>query len=58
MDDYFARCRLAAFDPRAVAALNREEKEYLALAAKDLTITAAEIAGFPLGASPRENRCR
>ena len=48
VDDYFARCRLAAFDSRAQAALNREEKEYLALAAKDLTITSAEIAGFPL----------
>ncbi len=48
VDDYFGRCRLAAFDPRALAAVNREEKEYLALAAKDLTITAAEVAGFPL----------
>ena len=48
VDDYFARCRLAAFDARAIAALNREEKDYLALAAKDLTITAAEIAALPL----------
>ena len=48
VDDYFTRCRLAAFDARALNALNREEKEYLALAAKDLTITSAEIAGFPL----------
>jgi hypothetical protein len=48
LDDYFARCRLAAFDPRAAAALNREEKEYLAFAAKDLTISSAEIAAFPL----------
>lgn len=48
VDDYFGRCRLAAFDPRALAALNREEKEYLALAAKDLSITAAEVSGFPL----------
>ena len=48
VDDYFTRCRLAAFDPRASNALNREEKEYLALAAKDLTITNAEIAGLPL----------
>ena len=47
-DDYFTRCRLAAFDPRASSALNPEEKEYLAFAAKDLTITNAEIAGFPL----------
>ncbi len=48
VEDYFARCRLAAFDTRAVNALNREEKEYLALAAKDLTITSAEIAALPL----------
>jgi hypothetical protein len=48
VDDYFTRCQLAAFDARASNALNREEKEYLALAAKDLTITSAEIAGFPL----------
>lgn len=48
VDDYFGRCRLAAFDPRALAALNREEKEFLALAAKDLTIDASEVAGFPL----------
>lgn len=48
VDDYFARARLAAFDARALAAVNRVESEYLALAAKDLTITSAEIAGFPL----------
>ena len=48
VDDYFGRCRLAAFDPRAVAILNRKEEEYLTVAALDLSITAAEIAGFPL----------
>ena len=48
VDDYFARCRLAAFDPRAITALNREEKEFLILGAKDLSMTAAEFAGFPL----------
>ncbi len=48
VDDFFARCRLAAFDARALQALNREEKEYLAVAAKDLTITSEEVAGFPL----------
>ena len=48
VDDYFARCRLAAYDPRAMAALNREETAYLAIAAKDLSITAQEVAGFPL----------
>ena len=48
VDDFFGRCRLAAFDPRAVALLNRKEEEYLAIAAKDMSISAAEIAGFPL----------
>ncbi len=48
IDDYFARTRLAAFDGRALAALNRSENDYLALAAKDLALTAPEIAGFPL----------
>lgn len=47
-DDYFARTRLAAYDARALAALNRSESDYLAFAAKDLAITSAEIAGFPL----------
>jgi len=48
VDDYFTRCRLAAFDARALTALNREEKDYLALAAKDLSISGVELAGFPL----------
>lgn len=48
VDDYFARTRMASFDNRALGALNRSETEYLALAAKDLSITAEEVAGFPL----------
>ncbi|MEN9813967.1 MAG: hypothetical protein RL479_2653, partial [Verrucomicrobiota bacterium] len=28
VDDYFSRCRLAAFDPRALGALNRAEADY------------------------------
>ena len=48
VDDYFGRCRLAAFDSRAAAVLNREEKEYLSIAAGNLQINAAEVAGFPL----------
>ena len=48
MDDYFARGRLAAFDPRSVNALNRDEKEYAALGAKDLTSNHADIASLPL----------
>jgi hypothetical protein len=48
VDDYFARCRVVAYDPRAAAAVNRREEEYLDIAAKDLTITAGELAAFPL----------
>ena len=48
VDDYFGRCRLAAFDPRAAALLNRKEEEYLAIAANNMSITAAEVAHFPL----------
>ncbi len=48
VEDYFARCRMAAFDSRAIAALNRSESEYLDIAAKDLKLSAEEVAAFPL----------
>ena len=48
LDDYFARTRLAGYDARAQAALNRHETEYLSIAAKDMAITADEVRGFPL----------
>jgi hypothetical protein len=48
VDDYFSRCQLAAFDPRSLGALNRQESEYLAFAAKQLTMASPEVAGFPL----------
>jgi hypothetical protein len=48
VDDYFTRCRLAAFDPRVTAAVNRTEEDYLAAVAKDMSVTAQEVAGFPL----------
>jgi hypothetical protein len=48
VDDFFGRCRLAAYDPRTSLLLNRKEEEYVAIAAKDLSISAQEIAGFPL----------
>jgi hypothetical protein len=50
VEDYFARCRLAAFDARALAALNRSETDYLAIAAQDMKITSDEVSGFPLAA--------
>lgn len=48
VEDFFARCRMAAFDGRALAALNRPEAEYLAVAAKELALNSAELAAFPL----------
>lgn len=48
LDDYFARCRLGAFDPRAVPHLNRDEKEYAALAPRLLSLDTAEVAALPL----------
>lgn len=48
VDDWFTRCRLAAFDRRAEAALNRSEAEYVAVAANVLTPTGEEVASFPL----------
>jgi hypothetical protein len=48
ISDYFSRCRLAAYDLRAAGALNRAEEDYLALAAKDLSIENTEVVGLPL----------
>jgi len=48
IDDYFTRARLAAYDPRALPALNHSEDKYFELVAQDLTITAEELAIFPL----------
>lgn len=48
VDDYFARCRLAAYDPRAAPALNRSYKEYAALADRTLSADGHEFADFPL----------
>ncbi len=48
VDDFFARASLASFDPRALAAVNRHESDYVAIATKDLTVTAEELASFPL----------
>ncbi|MCC2655596.1 MAG: hypothetical protein K0Q76_704 [Panacagrimonas sp.] len=48
VDDYFARTRVAAFDARALEAVNRAEEDYLKAAASDLSVSAQEMAGFPL----------
>ena len=48
INDYFARCRLAAFDHRAMNAMNRQAEEYLSFAEKNLSPDVEEVAGFPL----------
>jgi hypothetical protein len=48
VEDYLARCDLAALDPRAGVALNRTDADWAALAAKDLSAAAADLAAFPL----------
>ena len=48
VDDYFARCRLAAYDSRAAAALNAIDSDFVALGPKTLTADAEEIAKLPL----------
>ena len=48
VDDYFTRCRLAAFDARATAALNPDAAVYAALAAGEIAVSAAAVAALPL----------
>jgi len=48
VDDYFGRCRLAAYDDQAAAVLNPAQTDYSAIAAKSLTISAQEVANLPL----------
>ena len=48
IDDYFARCRLAGFDPRAAAALGVSDAELAALSGRELSAQATEIAALPI----------
>jgi hypothetical protein len=48
IDDFFARCDLAALDARAALALNRTEADWAALGAKDLSVAAPDLSTFPL----------
>jgi hypothetical protein len=50
LDDYFTRCRMAAFDPRAAGPLSRTDGDFAALANQDLTDSVPAIAAFPLSA--------
>lgn len=48
LDDYFARCRLAAYDSRAAKTLEGQESDYQAMAGLKLSLAAEEIAKLPL----------
>jgi hypothetical protein len=46
--DYFARTKLAEFDPAAAPGLNRLEEDYRAIASGDLASDSPVLAAFPL----------
>ncbi len=48
IDDYFTRCRMAAFDPRAAVALAGADADLAALAPKSLSAASPELAAWPL----------
>jgi hypothetical protein len=48
VDDFFLRCDLAAVDAAAATAVNRSPTDIAALAARDLTGAAADLAALPL----------
>ncbi len=48
LDDYFVRCKLAAFDARAAAPLNRSEADWVATAPSALSESSELVASFPL----------
>ncbi|MCX7635445.1 MAG: hypothetical protein N2Z74_06840, partial [Syntrophales bacterium] len=50
IEDFFARCRLAAYDERALGILQGREEGYLAMADKNLASALDEAATLPLAA--------
>jgi hypothetical protein len=50
IDDYFARCRLAAFDARATDALNPPATVYETLGGRAIAAEDADVAALPLAA--------
>jgi len=48
VEDYFTRCRLAAFDERAAAALNPADATYAGLALQALAADTEGVAALPL----------
>lgn len=50
IDDFFLRCRMAAYDNRAITMMNSSDESLAALAPKNLSESCDEIAALPLSA--------
>lgn len=50
VDDYFTRCQLASFDPRAAVPLSRSVEDYQQIAVQSLSAQSLDVANFPLSA--------
>ena len=48
LEDYFTRCRIAAFDARGAAALAGQDADFVALAQHSLSAADADLAKLPL----------
>ena len=48
VEDYFTRCRMAAYDPRAAEPLSRSVEDYQLLADRDLGTATIGVEAFPL----------
>ena len=48
VEDYFTRCHMAAYDPRAAEPLSRSVEDYRILATQELGAGSASVAAFPL----------
>ena len=48
INDYFTRCRMAAYDIRSAVPLSRSADDYKGIAAQTLSEKSADIASFPL----------
>lgn len=48
VEDFFSRCRIAAFDQRASEALNLDQEFFSGIAPKDLSEPGPELASLPL----------
>ncbi len=48
LDDFFTRCRIAAFDPRGASALQGKDDDLTALSGRSLATDDADLARLPL----------